>query len=78
MAGTGVSVGGRSAQDVDEPGVVPATRPVSGRHADGAAIETSALTKDYGNGHGVFALDLEMRRGEVLGFLAPGTLTVTG
>jgi ABC-2 type transport system ATP-binding protein len=36
-----------------------------------AAIRTRGLTKDYGQGHGVFALDLEVERGEVLGFLGP-------
>ena len=35
------------------------------------AIATSGLTKDFGGGHGVFELDLAVRRGEVLGFLGP-------
>jgi ABC-2 type transport system ATP-binding protein len=35
------------------------------------AIETARLTKDYGDGHGLFELDLEVRRGEILGFLGP-------
>jgi beta-exotoxin I transport system ATP-binding protein len=35
------------------------------------AIRTANLTKDFGGGHGVFELDLEVRRGEVLGFLGP-------
>ena len=35
------------------------------------AIRTEALTKAYGRGHGVFALDLEVEPGEVLGFLGP-------
>ena len=35
------------------------------------AISTSGLTKDFGGGHGVFGLDLGVRRGEVLGFLGP-------
>ena len=35
------------------------------------AIETHGLTKDYGAGRGVFALDLEIRPGEVFGFLGP-------
>ena len=35
------------------------------------AIGTSGLTKDFGGGHGVFELDLAVRRGEVLGFLGP-------
>ena len=36
-----------------------------------AAIRTSGLTKDYGQGHGLFGLDLSVERGEVLGFLGP-------
>ena len=36
-----------------------------------AAIETTGLTKDYGSGHGVFGLDLEIRPGEIFGFLGP-------
>ena len=35
------------------------------------AIQTRRLTKDYGKGHGLFELDLEVRRGEILGFLGP-------
>jgi ABC-2 type transport system ATP-binding protein len=38
---------------------------------DGAAIRTRGLSKDYGRGHGVFDLDLDVQRGEVLGFLGP-------
>ena len=38
---------------------------------DDAAIRASGLTKDYGKGHGLFDLDLEVRRGEVFGFLGP-------
>jgi ABC-2 type transport system ATP-binding protein len=38
---------------------------------DGAAIRADGLTKDYGKGHGLFALDLEVERGEVFGFLGP-------
>jgi ABC-2 type transport system ATP-binding protein len=34
-------------------------------------IATAGLTKDYGSGHGVFELDLEVARGEVFGFLGP-------
>ena len=34
-------------------------------------IVTSGLSKDYGSGRGVFALDLEVGRGEVFGFLGP-------
>ncbi len=35
------------------------------------AIETKALTKDYGNGRGIFDLDLSIAEGEVFGFLGP-------
>jgi ABC-2 type transport system ATP-binding protein len=35
------------------------------------AISTRGLTKDYGSGHGLFDLDLEVERGEVFGFLGP-------
>jgi ABC-2 type transport system ATP-binding protein len=35
------------------------------------AISTQNLTKDYGSGRGLFGLDLEVRRGEILGFLGP-------
>jgi beta-exotoxin I transport system ATP-binding protein len=38
---------------------------------DGTAIRATGLTKDYGKGHGLFDLDLEVRRGEVFGFLGP-------
>ena len=34
-------------------------------------IETRGLTKDYGRGRGVFALDLVVKQGQVLGFLGP-------
>ena len=37
----------------------------------GAAISTRGLSKDYGAGRGLFALDLEVERGEVFGFLGP-------
>jgi ABC-2 type transport system ATP-binding protein len=36
-----------------------------------AAIATHGLSKDYGSGRGLFALDLEVERGEVFGFLGP-------
>ncbi len=36
-----------------------------------SAIRTRGLTKDYGQGHGVFDLDLEIERGEIFGFLGP-------
>jgi ABC-2 type transport system ATP-binding protein len=35
----------------------------------GSAIACLGLTKDYGGGHGLFDLDLEVRRGEVFGFI---------
>jgi ABC-2 type transport system ATP-binding protein len=35
------------------------------------AIATRGLTKDYGQGRGLFGLDLDVRRGEILGFLGP-------
>lgn len=36
-----------------------------------SAVETEGLTKDYGAGRGLFDLDLEVRRGEILGFPGP-------
>jgi ABC-2 type transport system ATP-binding protein len=36
-----------------------------------SAIRTSALSKDFGEGHGLFDLELEVDRGEVFGFLGP-------
>jgi ABC-2 type transport system ATP-binding protein len=47
---------------------------VTGRTAGGpvdAAIRTVRLSKDYGAGHGLFDLDLEVERGEIFGFLGP-------
>ncbi len=35
------------------------------------AIRTEGLTKDYGQGHGLFDLDLEVAVGEVFGYLGP-------
>ncbi len=35
------------------------------------SVSCSGLTKDYGGGHGVFDLDLEVRRGEAFGFVGP-------
>ncbi|HEX6219666.1 MAG TPA: ATP-binding cassette domain-containing protein, partial [Acidimicrobiia bacterium] len=35
------------------------------------AVRCSALTKDYGRGHGVFDLDLTVEAGEVFGFIGP-------
>ncbi len=36
-----------------------------------AAIRTSRLTKDYGSGHGLFDLDLQVAPQEVFGYLGP-------
>jgi beta-exotoxin I transport system ATP-binding protein len=36
-----------------------------------AAIRTRGLSKDYGEGRGLFDLDLEVECGEILGFLGP-------
>lgn len=41
------------------------------RNGETAAIRTRGLTKDYGGGHGVFDLDLEVHTGEVFGFIGP-------
>lgn len=35
------------------------------------AVECRGLTKDYGQGRGLFDLDLDIRRGEVFGFVGP-------
>jgi ABC-2 type transport system ATP-binding protein len=35
------------------------------------AIQIQGLTKDYGEGRGLFGLDLVVRHGEILGFLGP-------
>ena len=37
----------------------------------GVAIETEALTKDYGGGVGLFDLDLRVESGETFGYLGP-------
>lgn len=39
--------------------------------SSGEAIATRGLSKDYGSGHGLFGLDLEVHHGEVFGFLGP-------
>jgi ABC-2 type transport system ATP-binding protein len=36
-----------------------------------SAVVMHGLTKDYGSGHGLFDLDLEVAEGEVFGFLGP-------
>lgn len=38
---------------------------------NGDAVVCRELTKDYGQGHGLFDLDLAVGRGEVLGFVGP-------
>ena len=48
--------------------VMPELPPVM---SDEFAIRIAHLTKDYGHEHGVFDLDLDVRRGEILGFLGP-------
>ncbi|HSN11915.1 MAG TPA: ABC transporter ATP-binding protein [Propionibacteriaceae bacterium] len=46
--------------------------PRHGLAADqGPAIVCRGLTKDYGGGRGLFDLDLEVGRGEILGFIGP-------
>ena len=39
--------------------------------AGAAAIACSGLTKDFGQGHGIFDLDLTIGRGETFGFIGP-------
>ncbi len=34
-------------------------------------IKISHLTKDYGNGKGIFDLDFTVKKGEVFGYLGP-------
>src|SRR5258708_8908129 len=36
-----------------------------------SAIRTDTLTKDYGAGHGIFDLDLDVNEGEAFGYLGP-------
>jgi ABC-2 type transport system ATP-binding protein len=36
-----------------------------------SAVVTRGLSKDYGSGHGLFDLDLDVAEGEVFGFLGP-------
>lgn len=45
--------------------------PPGAQVGDRAAITTRGLSKDYGSGHGLFDLDLEVHPGEVFGFLGP-------
>jgi ABC-type multidrug transport system ATPase subunit len=37
----------------------------------GGAVATRGLSKDYGGGHGLFDLDLEIEEGHVFGYLGP-------
>lgn len=41
------------------------------RGSGGPAVVCSGLTKDYGQGHGLFDLDLAIEPGEVFGFVGP-------
>lgn len=41
------------------------------------AIKTEGLSKDYGSGHGLFDLDLEVERGEVFGSSGRAQLSLT-
>ena len=43
----------------------------AGRREDDVVVACADLTKDYGQGRGVFGLDLVIRRGEVFGFVGP-------
>ena len=36
-----------------------------------SALRAQGLTKDYGSGHGLFDLDLEVEAGEIFGYLGP-------
>ncbi|MGH2407697.1 MAG: ABC transporter ATP-binding protein [Candidatus Limnocylindrales bacterium] len=51
--------------------MVAHTRPESGSAGAGPALRISGLVKDYGQVHAVRGIDLEIRRGEVFGFLGP-------
>ncbi len=46
-------------------------RAVIATTTESSAIQTRALTKDYGGGNGLFDLDLDVERGEIFGFLGP-------
>ncbi len=48
-----------------------AAREASVRAGGLVAIACSGLTKDYGQGHGIFDLDLAIDRGETFGFIGP-------
>ena len=48
-------------------GSIPHSQAVS----EPAALQTRALSKDFGEGRGLFDLDLTVERGEIFGFLGP-------
>lgn len=48
-----------------------ARHPAAASPTNDAVIVCSGLTKDYGQGQGVFDLDLSVRRGEIFGFVGP-------
>jgi ABC-2 type transport system ATP-binding protein len=48
-----------------------AAAPVEANRPADAAIVCRGLTKDYGQGHGLFDLDMDVRTGEVFGFVGP-------
>src|ERR1035437_3259778 len=63
--------GGRLVRGVDE---AVSDRDATPREAEEqmtSAVVMHGLTKDYGSGHGLFDLDLEVAEGEVFGFLGP-------
>ena len=58
--------GGPSRGEVAEMVSAPVQVPL-----DTNAVQCRGLTKDYGQGHGLFDLDLAIGRGEVFGFVGP-------
>jgi ABC-2 type transport system ATP-binding protein len=52
------------------PGTATYVSPIAAPTAQ-PAILTRSLSKDFGSGHGLFGLDLEVARGEIFGFLGP-------
>ena len=61
---------GSRAADTAAGGVAsPGRAPSTGSAA--AAVSTTGLTKDYGQGRGLFGLDLMIDRGEIFGFIGP-------
>jgi ABC-2 type transport system ATP-binding protein len=49
--------------------MTPDLDPTGSATDDSPAIVCAGLTKDYGQGHGLFDLDLQVHRGEVFGFI---------